>query len=409
MSDQSSSPTSVTIRSPSPSGPVSTPSDSSLTAHPSSLFGATGVQLKSNVDPSPAAPSNGGATSRVIGGPTTVTISGGHTTTETRNHVTKADSGNSSSDNGAPMYHSAMGGVRSAGSAKDSDYVTVNGITTTVAAARHIGLIAHDAAPGGSSEGGTPRSLSSSAGAQGAGVKFGVDNENPNSAFPTPSSKIVAKFREAMTSSDSDQRSNHRSQFEQIYGPGAAKTYAGQDGPSEPTIATLDERSETVMDDFVNKVDRSDIYQGLKNVLHGEAINEDLIARAGTKLGLDSAKVQEHVATLHAAFEKQATDEVGSRVLEWAKENRLSDLRQAAHDQVATGNLNGYVELSKEYLSKLPDIDPSAILNSPDAAARGIKRERNGTITLDIPGADRMEWRAAIRAGFIGPRFRKSR
>ena len=67
----------------------------------------------------------------------------------------------------------------------------------------------------------------------------------------------------------------------------------------------------------------------------------------------------------------------------------------------------GYAALAHEYMASLPEINPALILDSADAQPRGVQQNPNGTITADIPNVGRVEWRAAIKASFIGPRSAK--
>ncbi len=97
-------------------------------------------------------------------------------------------------------------------------------------------------------------------------------------------------------------------------------------------------------------------------------------------------------AGLSNTHSQNPTDHVGARVLDWARTNKTDALRSAAREQVNSGSLDGYAALSRQYMAALPDIDPNLILSSPDAEARGVRRVRNGSITLDIPQAGcRME------------------
>jgi hypothetical protein len=60
------------------------------------------------------------------------------------------------------------------------------------------------------------------------------------------------------------------------------------------------------------------------------SLPDDLVARAGSRLGLESEQVRGQVEQVRAAFTRQAVETVGNPVLDWAKANRLAELKDAA-------------------------------------------------------------------------------
>jgi len=84
----------------------------------------------------------------------------------------------------------------------------------------------------------------------------------------------------------------------------------------------------------------------------------------------------------------------------------MADQVNTVPDSSTRNRFNG-AELAGEYMASLLETNPDLNLNSADAKARGVQREQNGTITVKIANVGRMEWRAAIKGGFIGPKFGK--
>jgi hypothetical protein len=330
------------------------------TATAMNLPGATGIQMNSApASPNPATQPAALASSSVVGNVTRVTTQDGAVSIQQGQHVSH-NSGNSTSQGNttAPAaIKSPLGSVRSGADVKPTDVVTLrSGFETSVAAALATGMLTKDA--------------------QGNYLESFIGEGGVST--PTPA---------ASEATDSEKQTQERA-------------------TSEP-VATLDESSEVILDTFIGSVGSGDLQGGLKAMLDGGSLPDDVVARAGSRLGLESEQVRAQVETVRSAFERQAVDAVGARVLDWAKQNRLPELKDAAREQVNAGTLKGYTALSRQYVEQLAKIDPDAILRSPDAQARGVRRESNGTITVEIPDVGRIEWRAAIKAGFIGPKFGK--
>lgn len=81
----------------------------------------------------------------------------------------------------------------------------------------------------------------------------------------------------------------------------------------------------------------------------------------------------------------------------------MKDLREAARVQAFEGSTRGYRQLLRHYIETLPQHSPDLIFGSGDAEARGIRKERDGTITVAHPQLGRIAWRDAVRAGYIKP------
>jgi hypothetical protein len=56
-------------------------------------------------------------------------------------------------------------------------------------------------------------------------------------------------------------------------------------------------------------------------------------------------------------------------------------------------------------MSALERSNPAAIVNSQDGQRLGARIEPTGEVSLEIPGAGRVNWQTALRSGFIAPRY----
>lgn len=256
----------------------------------------------------------------------------------------------------ASTIRSPFGTPRSGLEVRDSDLVDVGGITTTVGSAKAAGLLHRD----------------------GSGNWHAGTSANETGQAPITAPKQFAP---------------------------------GEQQPEEQQVVSealrLDEDSEALASAFASRVDPHDSQQAINALMEGRSIPDDLAGRAGSTLGLQPEEVRERVETLRSAFERQAQSVANERALDWARNARPDALKEAVREQVNHGSVKGYEALSREYISALPSIDPQVVLNSPHAAERGVKLHRNGSITVEIPGVGQMEWKAAIRAGFIAPHFPK--
>jgi hypothetical protein len=172
----------------------------------------------------------------------------------------------------------------------------------------------------------------------------------------------------------------------------------------EPTVAPLDDASESLMQTFVQNVHPTDGALAVKNIIEGEEISEETIARAASRLGTEPAIVRQQVAQLQTAFENQARDYVGDRVLDYARQHDMEGLKEAARMQAMTGSIEGYKAIAQRHMAGLDKTDPQSILTSNDGKRLNARLNKStGEVVLDIPGVGSTSWGAAIRAGLIQP------
>ncbi len=69
------------------------------------------------------------------------------------------------------------------------------------------------------------------------------------------------------------------------------------------------------------------------------------------------------------------------------------------------GSTAPYKALTRAYIEDLARVSPQAILSSKDATARGVRQERDGSITIHDHRAGRDEWKVAVRSDLIKPNF----
>jgi hypothetical protein len=178
----------------------------------------------------------------------------------------------------------------------------------------------------------------------------------------------------------------------------------------EATVAPLDEASESLMQTFVQSVHPTDGAMAVRQIIDGQEINADLLARAASRLGTEPSIVKEQIGQLQTAFENQARDFVGDRVLDHARQHDMAALREAAREQAMTGSMAGYRTIAERHMAGLDKTDPQSILTSDDGKKLNARLDkRTGEVTLDIPGIGRTTWSAAIKASLIQPYFPATR
>lgn len=134
--------------------------------------------------------------------------------------------------------------------------------------------------------------------------------------------------------------------------------------------------------------------------------------RLATSLGVSPEEVGSRVNTLKAAFETQARAAVGNGAAEdvfnWARESAPKELRAAMLERVNQGTTTGYKALASKFYETLGDTAKGRemIMGSRDAADRGVTQDqRTGKLYVMLPQVGKVEWKVAVRQGFISPKI----
>lgn len=184
--------------------------------------------------------------------------------------------------------------------------------------------------------------------------------------------------------------------------------------PAAEKAPDLSQESNGLVTELVSKVANVSVTQAVREMTSGEPLSENSIGQLATQLGVEPEEVQRRASALNAEFTKQANDimtkhasgepEGADDVFAWARDHAPTLLKQAVNDHVHYSKSDGYQRLYQAYIEALPEHFPNVILNSADAKYWGVQREPNGAITVQIPGRGRMEWKYAVRRGFISPK-----
>jgi hypothetical protein len=277
-----------------------------------------------------------------------VSISDGAETKSTSGFARATAGTNVADREGVMSIRSPHGTPRSGNDIRSTDLITVSGYTTTVAAALAMGVVVKDA----------------------SGTFYNVNADQ--------------------LAAEEQAKEDHRQ--EQM--------------PKEEAIQPLsDPEAESLVNHYTSKVHATDSQMAIKALLDNQQPGEDNVRAIATALGVEPQIARQQIETMRAGFEQQAREVATDSVLMWAKENRLDDLKAAARDQINVGSTKGYQKLQAAYVKDLPSINPNAILNSPDGQRLQAQKDRQGNITIVVPGAGRVEWRAAIASGFIAPKM----
>src|SRR6266404_3952425 len=217
--------------------------------------GALGIQMNSAPpSPNPATQPAALASSSVVGNVTRVTTQDGAVSIQQGQHVSH-NTGNPTAQGNtrAPaVIKSPLGSMRSGADVKPTDVVSLrNGFETSVAAALATGALTKDA--------------------QGNYLEsFSVEGGDSN---PTPVNNDPEK--------------------------------ATSEAPIEP-VGRMDEPAEAAMTEMVAKVGSGDLQAGLESFINTGALPDDLVSRAGSRMGLEAEAFRGQFETARAGFEKQA-------------------------------------------------------------------------------------------------------
>jgi hypothetical protein len=87
------------------------------------------------------------------------------------------------------------------------------------------------------------------------------------------------------------------SQFDEIYGPGAATKALADQPPVEPgKVADLDPQSHAIAGEFTSKVDNVSIEAGMRSVIEHGTMPDDLVGSVAGQMGPEAAEVRSRVA-----------------------------------------------------------------------------------------------------------------
>jgi len=303
--------------------------------------------------------------SRVIGGVARTTIATTtdalgatrQTTEKTTADFARVNAGDLSSETtpGAPIFKSSVGRVLTTSEIKPDTLVTVGGVTTNVRAALHAGLL-----------------------------------REVNGQYVSASGVSASPAQQ-------QQEPEHQQQQQQQQPPEPA-----------PTIDALDPHSEAIMSDVVSKVAQPLAIGTLRELIDNGENAPSTIERVAEQLNVSPAEAGQRIETLKIAFDGQARRAIGGNseaVLEYARQHQPQALKDAMRAHVMDGTTEGYRALARSYIEDLATVNPQAILSSKDAAARGVRQERDGSITVLHPKAGRVAWKVAVRTGLIKPNF----
>ncbi|WP_116401415.1 hypothetical protein [Methylovirgula sp. 4M-Z18] len=147
----------------------------------------------------------------------------------------------------------------------------------------------------------------------------------------------------------------------------------------------------------------------LDAVKNDGVVSFNTLAAAASEAGKEPSQVQEQVSHVLRAFRAQAASVASDhgvpdaeRFFAWARENRAGQLQGAmlAHGQRRT--TSGYVPLIQDYLERLDEIAPEAVLGSHVPGRPDIKiYKKDGKVLVSAPGRGEMTWKSALRTGLV--------
>lgn len=180
-----------------------------------------------------------------------------------------------------------------------------------------------------------------------------------------------------------------------------ANTDQAAPAASQTQIEPLDEASETIMSEFVQRAGNMDLMTATRALLDSGDVPDDVLGRVASQIGKTPEEVRQNVDSLRTAFTVQAHKTVGANaeeIFKWANVHATAALRKAADLQVMNGSTKGYKDLARQFYLSMP---PEVVLAASNAKDIGARREPNGEVTIEHPRYGRIPFKTAVRMGYV--------
>jgi hypothetical protein len=190
---------------------------------------------------------------------------------------------------------------------------------------------------------------------------------------------------------------------------GAAKlTQEANEAPVDDGEALADASAEGDLASLCETVSAGTQVSVLGQIAEAGEILPQTINRAASEAGISPAEMNERVSKVIDSFTHQAETTIKaigsddpSDFFNWCHQERSKELKAAIRTHGMERSTAGYKTLYQDYVASIADHDAAAVLEA-DFGTSGITAQQVGNkILLDIPGAGQVEYRTAVRQGFI--------
>jgi len=179
------------------------------------------------------------------------------------------------------------------------------------------------------------------------------------------------------------------------------------EAPVEEGEALQDASVEASLADLAASISPGTQVAIAQQIITDGMVNPNTIARAAGESSQEPGALSERINTVVQGFQAQTDSMLRSLGAEdtslfyaWAQENHPQELRKAMTAHVMERTTKGYAPLFNSYVESLGDHSPEDILNA--SFGGGITAQQVGKkILLNIPGQGQMDYRTAVRQGFI--------
>lgn len=146
----------------------------------------------------------------------------------------------------------------------------------------------------------------------------------------------------------------------------------------------------------------------LGQLVEAGELHPNTVARAASEAGIHPNEMNERINRVVEGFQHQAEQTIKalgsddpSQFWEWAQDNRSRELKDAMRKHGMERSTSAYRGLYQDYVASIADHDAAAVLEA-DFGNSGITAQQVGKkILLNIPGQGQMDYRTAVRQGFI--------
>lgn len=184
-----------------------------------------------------------------------------------------------------------------------------------------------------------------------------------------------------------------------------------QQSADEGQIPPFSDDLEAHISDF-QKVGNMDFEAGMSDMITTGEMSDNTATNIAGQLGIPPEEVRSRAGALREAFEAQAMEMTGTGeflrdILQTMQQKNPEAVNKAVRDHVEQGRTDAYNKVIGDFIYDLSQTHPRELLENPEAKKLGARLEKDGEISLAIPGFGRIGWRAAITAGIISPTWKK--
>ena len=170
----------------------------------------------------------------------------------------------------------------------------------------------------------------------------------------------------------------------------------------------LDAEAEKSVDSLIESTSPDEQLAAIAQVAETGSVSEALIAQVAESQGVTVEAVGEQVGSVLASFEKQARASIeaasgvpSETVVQYLRENKLTELKAAEFEHATKRSTAGYTALAKSYVLDMDVHSPDAILGATFPDGQSAHRDGRGNIIITASDGIEYPWKTAVRAGML--------